>query len=92
MAELCGVGNQLVGEIRELCDSHSSKVRVGKDGKTRKNPVHQVKVAQNKPQEIKNQPGGLLPTTPEKPTAGVSMATHPADDSDGARARGGSRC
>lgn len=32
IAELCGVGNQMVSEMRKVCDSHTSTV-TGKDGK-----------------------------------------------------------
>ena len=34
IAELCGVGNQLVGDVRrQVCESHNSPARTGRDGK-----------------------------------------------------------
>jgi len=72
IAEKCGVGNQLVGDVRkELCDSHSSTAkRIGKDGKTRKLPKREPK-----------KPSPTASPTAEKPgRSRLALVDQPDDD------------
>ena len=85
LAEMCGVSHTFVaGQRAQLATVASSlsddaaaeqppapkvETRVGRDGKTRKNPVRQVKLAQNDSDETNNPIEELLPKTSGKPTA-----------------------
>ena len=93
IAELCSVGNQLVGDVRrefdnahnvQLCDSHSSHApakRFGKDGKSRPSPVGKKDRLQAtvKPAQEDNGPHPVSNTTGDHLPTGEQLSQEPSD-------------